>query len=245
METTSSTSDSDLEWDEPMQSVQELVEKHGIHEVPNVYIRPFKDRPMTHLVSTHLGSKLNEEEEEPTILPDFASTPTHANKLMKDLTPPIIDFLGLGDIESLRKCHVTDEVAIACEEWGFFQLINHTLSPSLLARVRHVAAQFFDLPLVDKQMYANSPHALTGYGSRMGTSKHSILDWGDYFLHYVWPLEDRDMDEIWPEKPQSYRLVSSLCFLSLCFYIFWVLIKEKIIDKFIERTNKKIRTVAN
>ena len=216
METASSTSDSDLEWDEPMQSVQELVERHNINEVPNLYVGPLKDRPMGHNISTPLCLTLDDEEkeEESTISTNLTDTSSLCPSKIVDKSPPIIDFLGFGEVEMLRKCHVMDEVALACEEWGFFQLINHTLSPSLMARVRHVAAQFFDLPLVEKQVYANAPHALTGYGSRMGTSKHSVLDWGDYFLHYVWPPEDRDIDNIWPEKPRSYRLVSC-CVLSL------------------------------
>lgn len=170
------TSFEDLEWDEPVQSVQELAENDGVRIVPPMYIRPLPDRP-----------QLERREE--------------AIAMKQKI--PVIDFSGLQD--ERRKGFVMREIAMACEDWGFFQLTNHSIAPALLERVKRVAAQFFELPLEEKQVYANTPGSLTGYGSRMGIAKNSVLDWGDYFLHYVWPPEDRDVDEVWPDNPPAYR----------------------------------------
>lgn len=165
----------DLDWDEPVQSVQELAE-NGVESVPPLYVRPLSDRP-------------HRDRRESSIL---------ANRKI-----PVIDLSGL--VDAARRKEVMREIASACEDWGFFQLVNHSVPPALIERVMSVASQFFELPLEEKQIYANTPESLTGYGSRMGVAKDTILDWGDYFLHYVWPPELRDMEEVWPDKPESYR----------------------------------------
>jgi hypothetical protein len=189
------SSDSELEWEEPMQSVQELVERQGISKVPDAYVRPCGDRSTVH---NGPGRLLGESE---PLDPAGASWHQqqhqhqhqyqhhhqhqhqyqhqhqhqyqhqhqhqyqhwhHLGKLPADpdaadddlLRPPVIDFLGFDEMQMLTNCGAVAKVKAACEDWGFFQLVNHGLPPRLLARVRRVASQFFDLPLVDKQ--ANS-----------------------------------------------------------------------------------------
>ncbi|EFJ35224.1 oxidoreductase [Selaginella moellendorffii] len=114
---------------------------------------------------------------------------------------PVIDFSGLEDH---RREDTMDQISRACEEWGFFQLINHCVPVPVMDRTVAAAREFFDLPLEEKQVYANKPWSLVGYGSRIGVTEGAILDWGDYFLHYLWPLDKRDVDQEWPRKPASY-----------------------------------------
>ncbi|KAJ7555077.1 hypothetical protein O6H91_05G021300 [Diphasiastrum complanatum] len=124
------------------------------------------------------------------------------DSLLPDETVPVIDFSGLQEDD--RKQETMSDIAKACEEWGFFQLINHGIPLPLIAKTRRVAKQFFDLPIEEKQIYANKPWSLVGYGSRIGVTKGAVLDWGDYFLHYLWPIDKRDVDKEWPKKPASY-----------------------------------------
>ena len=86
-----------------------------------------------------------------------------------DLSIPVVDF-NCADNASA--------VADACKVWGFFQVINHGVSHELMRRAREDWRQFFHLPMEEKQMYANSPKTYEGYGSRLGTQKGAILDWG-------------------------------------------------------------------
>ena len=98
---------------------------------------------------------------------------------------PIIDISSLFD---KRRRKTVEENKDACRYWGFFQLINHGVSPELLMAGREVSRDLFDLPLEEKQKHANYPLTYVGYGIRIGVQKGAILDWGDYFFHHFFPL---------------------------------------------------------
>jgi hypothetical protein len=46
--------------------------------------------------------------------------------------------------------NLVEQVGKACEEWGFFQVINHGVSLSLLEELETNAQSFFALPLQEK-----------------------------------------------------------------------------------------------
>lgn len=123
-----------------------------------------------------------------------------------DVNIPVIDLVGLyGDDHALRAA-ILDQISIACREWGFFQVINHGVSPQLMDRAREVWRQFFHSPMEVKQAYANTPKTYEGYGSRLGVEKGAILDWSDYyFLHYL-PLPLKDYNK-WPAITADCRAV--------------------------------------
>ncbi|XP_073267291.1 jasmonate-induced oxygenase 2 isoform X2 [Populus alba] len=123
-----------------------------------------------------------------------------------DVSIPVIDLVGLyGDDHALRAA-ILDQIAIACREWGFFQVINHGVSPQLMDRAREAWRQFFHSPMEVKQAYANTPKTYEGYGSRLGVEKGAILDWSDYyFLHYL-PSTLKDCNK-WPTIPADCREV--------------------------------------
>jgi hypothetical protein len=114
---------------------------------------------------------------------------------------PIIDLSGLCD-ERRRK--TMEEISNACREWGFFQVINHGISPEHLVAGSEVSREFFRLPLEEKQKHANDPVTYVGYGSRIGVQKGATLDWGDYYFHHFLPLSIRE-EHRWPSKPEEYR----------------------------------------
>ncbi|KAK6135835.1 hypothetical protein DH2020_030443 [Rehmannia glutinosa] len=133
----------------------------------------------------------------PGVRPSLGSSPGDANI-------PLIDLGGIYD-ENLRETtlrHVSD----ACRDWGFFQVVNHGVSPDLMDRAREVWREFFHQPMEVKQAYANSPKTYEGYGSRLGVEKGAILDWSDYYyLHYL-PCGLRDFNK-WPALPNALREV--------------------------------------
>lgn len=146
----------------------------GIRVIPDRYVKKPSDRPIP------LGSAASE------------------------VNIPVIDMEGLysGDAEMRRRtAALIDE---ACREWGFFQVVNHGVSHEMMGRTREAWREFFQLPLEEKQRYANSPMTYEGYGSRLGVEKGISLDWSDYFfLHYL-PLQLRDHNK-WPTLPVSCR----------------------------------------
>ncbi|XP_020693486.1 probable 2-oxoglutarate-dependent dioxygenase At3g111800 [Dendrobium catenatum] len=107
---------------------------------------------------------------------------------------PVVDLAG----------DVTSALSNACRDWGFFQAVNHGVSPELMRRARELWREFFHLPMEAKQAYANSPTTYEGYGSRLGIEKGAILDWGDYYFLHFFPLCLKSHDK-WPALPVALR----------------------------------------
>ena len=162
-------------WPEPVIRVQSLAAS-GILEIPERYIKSPSHR-----------TSLNNDVSQP-----------------QEVDVPVIDFQnlfssdqGLCD-EALRCVHN------ACLEWGFFQIVNHGVSHELMKRTCEVWHEFFNLPLEEKQKYANTPATYEGYGSRVGVEKGASLDWSDYFFLLLMPLSLVNQNK-WPAIPASCR----------------------------------------
>ncbi|KAK4761997.1 hypothetical protein SAY87_029881 [Trapa incisa] len=165
------------DWPEPVVRVQSLSDS-GITEIPSRYVKPISDRPSDVITPSGCDGFFSEGVD----------------------SIPIVD-LGVEDTSEVR-----DQVSRACRDWGFFQAVNHGVSPELMDRAREVWRQFFHLPMELKQPYSNSPRTYEGYGSRLGIEKGAILDWSDYyFLHYL-PTCLKDFNK-WPALPASCREV--------------------------------------
>ena len=130
----------------------------------------------------------------------------------KDVHIPVIDLHGL-DVQPLTKAMV-DEISSAAEEWGFFQVVNHGIPESLIARVQAVGKAFFDLPMEEKEIYKNGGGSHVGYGTKLGTSADAPLNWRDFYYNIVWPVSLKVLDK-WPKQPSDFTL-SILLFISLC-----------------------------
>lgn len=125
--------------------------------------------------------------------------------MVKSPTPdsiiPIIDLKNLLDSnrseEEMLKLHM------ACEEWGFFQLINHGVPHPLIEGMKGLSHEFFKLPLEAKQKYALQPNGVQGYGQLFAVGGHK-LDWGDMLFIRAMPVSQRDMS-YWPTKPENFR----------------------------------------
>ncbi|KAL9404030.1 hypothetical protein Peur_001002 [Populus x canadensis] len=114
-------------------------------------------------------------------------------------TLPTIDFKLLVSVDTtdseLEKLHSS------CKEWGFFQLVNHGVSSSLLEQLKHEIEEFYNLPLEDKRKYMVRPDDFQGYGN---TKLDEILDWGDRFYMITNPIHHRK-PHLFPELPPSFR----------------------------------------
>eukprot|EP00253_Pinus_taeda_P007773 PITA_07773 len=135
-----------------------------------------------------------------TVPPEFVRQVDKA-LVQEDLHVPIIDLHGL----SLLPQHHHDQnhtiaaqIADAAEKWGFFLIINHGVPDSLIARVQAAGKAFFQLPIEEKEAYANEPKNPIGYGSKVGYSDgEDKWDWGDYYYNTLWPPATREMTK-WP-----------------------------------------------
>ncbi|CAM0907862.1 unnamed protein product [Alopecurus aequalis] len=115
---------------------------------------------------------------------------------------PLID---LGKLQNAETVEVeAARLKFACEEWGFFQVINHGVPDEVIAGVRRDTEEFFQLPLHVKNAYAQRPGDLQGYGQAFVQSNDQKLDWADMFALYTQPPEARDMS-YWPTQPHTFR----------------------------------------
>ncbi|PHT90135.1 Thebaine 6-O-demethylase [Capsicum annuum] len=97
---------------------------------------------------------------------------------------PIIDMkklLQIGDDDELKKLH------LACKDWGFFQLVNHEVSLSLVEKVKSEIKAFFDLPMEEKKKFEQQEGDSEGYGQAFVVSEEQKLDWADILYMITLP----------------------------------------------------------
>nr|CAB3456227.1 unnamed protein product [Digitaria exilis] len=75
---------------------------------------------------------------------------------------PVIDLGRLLDPQFAEQ--EADRLRFACEDWGFFQLVNHGIPEEIITNVRSAIHKFFQLPLEVKNTYAQLPGDIQGYG---------------------------------------------------------------------------------
>ncbi|CAM0871243.1 unnamed protein product [Alopecurus aequalis] len=113
---------------------------------------------------------------------------------------PIIDYrrLMLNHSEESARLHR------ACQDWGFFQLINHSVPYDVVEGMKANIQKFFQLPAETKKQFAQERGQLEGYGQLFVVSEDQKLDWADMLFLYAQPPEDRNM-RFWPDKPANFR----------------------------------------
>ncbi|XAR66645.1 Thebaine 6-O-demethylase [Bertholletia excelsa] len=118
---------------------------------------------------------------------------------------PVIDFQTLilcGEDEAnnpeLKKLHH------ACKDWGFFQLINHGVSSSLVEEVKVGIQEFFKLPVEEKKKFKQEAGDIEGYGQAFVVSEEQKLDWADLFYMVTLPTHLRK-PHLFPNLPLPFR----------------------------------------
>eukprot|EP01018_Ginkgo_biloba_P006771 Gb_26142 [translate_table: standard] len=117
-------------------------------------------------------------------------------------TIPVIDMDRLQFGEE-RQSEMS-KLAMACEQWGFFQVVNHGVAQSLMDRMRGVIREFFELPSDEKKQHAINPGSSSqGYGQLFVASDDQVLDWADMIHLFCLPVKARHMN-LWPTKPLDF-----------------------------------------
>lgn len=116
---------------------------------------------------------------------------------------PVIDLSKLqkGNKDEFRAELL--QLSASCEDWGFFQVINHGVNLSLVESIEKVAMEFFMLPLEEKQKYPMAPGTVQGYGQAFVFSEDQKLDWCNMFALGLEPHYIRNPN-LWPTKPASF-----------------------------------------
>ncbi|CAA0807351.1 2-oxoglutarate (2OG) and Fe(II)-dependent oxygenase superfamily protein [Striga hermonthica] len=115
---------------------------------------------------------------------------------------PTVDFSHLTSSDSDLRSKALKDLAHACQEWGFFVLINHGIPDRVMTAVTEASLEFFELPDHEKKVYeAKSPSdpIKSGTGSVITTSNRRIHLWRDFVKSYVHPNFHS------PQKPHVLR----------------------------------------
>jgi len=100
---------------------------------------------------------------------------------------------------------IIQQVMKACQEFGLFQVINHGVPEEMMADMRVLYDEFFNMPVEDKLgVYAEKfGDGCTLYTSGLNYAKEDVHYWKDTLKHACHPLEEHAPS--WPEKPTRYR----------------------------------------
>uniref|UniRef100_A0A2P2N095 Fe2OG dioxygenase domain-containing protein n=1 Tax=Rhizophora mucronata TaxID=61149 RepID=A0A2P2N095_RHIMU len=158
----------------------EMLASSGINAIPKEYVRPQEEL-------NSIGNVFEEEKKE---------------------EGPQVPTIDLKEIDSAdngvrEKCR--EELIKAAKEWGVMHLVNHGISDDLTACVKKAGETFFNLPVEEKEKYANDQASgkIQGYGSKLANNASGQLEWEDYFFHLIFPEDKRDLS-IWPKTPSDY-----------------------------------------
>ncbi|KAI3911902.1 hypothetical protein MKW92_039638 [Papaver armeniacum] len=127
--------------------------------------------------------------------------PDENTRTSKDV--PVIDISGLHSTPHDRSLVVKD-IGVACRQKGFFQIINHGISQSVLDEAITAASNFFELPNKYKQDFMSNDVAKpVRYGTGLKDGCDVVQFWRIFLKHYAHPLEK--WIEYWPLNPPDYR----------------------------------------
>ncbi|KAL5705447.1 hypothetical protein ACHQM5_023748 [Ranunculus cassubicifolius] len=101
---------------------------------------------------------------------------------------PIIDFSLLTSTSPAQRSNVIQELGKACQDWGFFMVINHGVPESLLGDMIDVCKKFFDQSEQEKLQYAGK-HPLDPIrcGTSFNSSVEKVFFWRDFVKILVHP----------------------------------------------------------
>lgn len=128
---------------------------------------------------------------------------------------PVIDFQMLSD--GLAADQVVQEIARACKDWGFFQIVNHSVPDELIQRVLSCTRHFFDLPVDVKESILRSKDNPWGYYNNELTKnkrdKKEVFDFTRWGVDDIYRAENRwlsDEKEFKSVMQEYYAACSSL-----------------------------------
>jgi len=124
---------------------------------------------------------------------------------------PIIDVGGLHSDDAKAAIRA---IADACREWGFFQVVNHGVSETLINDTWRHTRQFFHLPRDTKESVLRTRENPWGYYNNELTKnqrdKKEVFDYTTEGVDPIYRSENR-----WPEIDSDFR-ATMLAYLDAC-----------------------------
>jgi len=122
---------------------------------------------------------------------------------------PIIDVSAVvRDSTSNEARGAVDQIAAACREWGFFQVINHNVSPRSISSTWRETEAFFAQPVETKESSMRTRENPWGYYNNELTKnqrdKKEVFDYTNDGVDPIYAAENR-----WPDNNPDFR--KTLC----------------------------------
>ncbi|KAI6678172.1 hypothetical protein NL676_038968 [Syzygium grande] len=129
---------------------------------------------------------------------------------------PVIDFSLLSSSNPNQRSKVVSDLAKACQDWGFFMVINHGVPESQMKAMVDMLTGFFDLTEEEKMEFKGK-HVLDPIrcGTSFNASVDKVLSRRDFLKVRVHPKFHC------PTKPEGFRYPFAVSLLS-CMYKFSV-----------------------
>ncbi|KAM3270564.1 hypothetical protein P3S67_028766 [Capsicum chacoense] len=112
---------------------------------------------------------------------------------------PTVDFSQLISTDLHQRSEAINSLNKACQNWGFFMVVNHGIPENLMKGVIDGTQGFFDLKEEEKKEFEGK-HVLDPIrcGTSFNISKEKVFFWRDYLKVFVHPHFHS------PSKPQGY-----------------------------------------
>lgn len=119
------------------------------------------------------------------------------------------------DLSECRKEVLISKIGKACEEWGFFQVINHGVPFKISREVEIEAKKFFEKSLDEKKKVKRDEFDAMGYHD--GEHTKNVRDWKEVFdylventaqvpsSHEPHDLDLRTLTNQWPQNSPRFR----------------------------------------
>ncbi|KAF2618853.1 hypothetical protein F2Q68_00042246 [Brassica cretica] len=114
--------------------------------------------------------------------------------------------MQLCSFTSMDSDSEVQKLNLACNEFEFFQLVNHGVDPSFLDKTKCEIQDFFNLPMEEKKRFWQQPNEMEGFGKAFVVSEDQKLDWADMFFFIVQPVELRK-PHLFPKLPLPFRYI--------------------------------------
>ncbi|KAL9174503.1 hypothetical protein ABFS82_02G056500 [Erythranthe guttata] len=120
---------------------------------------------------------------------------------------PTVDLSLLTSQNPNLKSKAINDLEIACQDWGFFMVVNHGIPEELMKGMLEVVNEFFDLSEEEKpEFQPKNVLEPIRYGTSFNTEKEKVFCWRDFLKVFVHPQFHC------PNKPESLRgLLTEYC----------------------------------
>ncbi|EOA34111.1 hypothetical protein CARUB_v10021617mg [Capsella rubella] len=115
---------------------------------------------------------------------------------------PVIDMKRLCSVSYMDS--ELKKLDFACQDWGFFQLVNHGIDSNFLEKLETEVQDFFNLPMEEKKKFWQTSGEFEGFGQVNIVSEDQKLDWGDMFILTTEPIRSRK-SHLFSKLPPSFR----------------------------------------